>query len=320
VVSPKLLALFRKDEMTLDQLMAFTLTDDHKKQETVWRELPEWARQRGEAEPIRAALTEEHVPATSRLAKFAGIEAYQRAGGGILRDLFDQDGEGWLTDFGLLNRLAAEKLEAAAAPVRTEGWKWSEGEEAWTLRQKAIAGVCVTIGPDGQTAIQRGIVKPEDKAALRRLTTAAQGDGTEEEKPAAKAKGGLPASLIAELTSHKTVAAQLVIASNPEAAMLAMTHALALRMLYDGASGQHTSLEIAAHGPSYSLAVREMVGTSPAAKKLATLVRGWQRKLPDKPADLWAWLTKQKAETIRGLLAVCTALAIDMVQANGAAA
>jgi ParB family chromosome partitioning protein len=391
VVSPRLIAAFRKDEMTLDQLMAFTLTDDHKKQEKIWRELPEWSKRRGEAEPIRAALTEEHVSATSRVAKFVGIEAYEKAGGGILRDLFDEAGEGWLTDFALLNRLAAEKLEQAAAPFRTEGWKWieivpeldwqqtqkdghiqpsrapvtaeqqaeidtlqaeadaimkehgeepadekaygrlaelqdaianlTEGEPVWTLQQKAIAGAYVTIGQGGDVAIQPGIVKPEDKAALRRLTNGTgKANGAGEDEPAANAKGGLPAALIAELTSHRTVAAQLVMASNPAGAMMAVTHALAVRMLYDGPSAQHTALEISAHGPSFSLAVRETVAKSPAAKKLATLVRGWQRKLPKKPEDLWGWMIQQKAETIRGLLAVCTAMTIDMVQINGATA
>ena len=377
--------------LTLDQLMAFTLTDEHKKQEKIWKDLPEWSKRRGEAEPIRAALTEEHVTASSRVAKFVGIEAYEKAGGGILRDLFDEKGEGWLTDFALLNRLAAEKLEQAAAPLRTEGWKWieivpeldwqqtqkdghiqpsraavtseqqaeidtlqaeadtimqehgeepgdeaahgrlaelqdalgglSEGEPVWTLQQKALAGVYISIGQDGDVAIQRGVVKPEDKAALRRLAPdPGKANGAGDGEPVAKAKGGLPAALIAELTSHKTVAAQLVMASNPTGALLAVTHALAVRMLYDGHSGQHTALEISAHGPSFSLAVRETVAKSPAAKKLATLVRGWQRKLPKNPEDFWGWMTKQKAETIRGLLAVCVAMTVDMVQINGATA
>ena len=46
MVSPKLIALYRKDEITLDCLMAFTVSDDHKQQEKVWAALPEWARQR----------------------------------------------------------------------------------------------------------------------------------------------------------------------------------------------------------------------------------------------------------------------------------
>src|ERR1700733_9172574 len=35
-VSPRLLDLYAKDEMTLEQLMAFAVTDDHARQEQVW--------------------------------------------------------------------------------------------------------------------------------------------------------------------------------------------------------------------------------------------------------------------------------------------
>ncbi len=126
VVSPRLIAAYRKDEMTLDQLMAFTISDDHKQQEKVWKELPDWSRQRGDGAVIRAALTEQHVRADSKLAQFVGIEAYEQAGGAVLRDLFDDRGSGWLTDFALLNRMVSEKLETAAAPLRGENWKWVE--------------------------------------------------------------------------------------------------------------------------------------------------------------------------------------------------
>ena len=65
VVSPKLIALYRKEEMTLDCLMAFTVTDDHRQQEKVWEALPDM----GAARPgqIRAALTEKHIDADSAL-------------------------------------------------------------------------------------------------------------------------------------------------------------------------------------------------------------------------------------------------------------
>jgi len=49
VVSPKLITLYRKDEMTLDCLMAFTICDSPKQQEKVWKNLPEWARERADA-------------------------------------------------------------------------------------------------------------------------------------------------------------------------------------------------------------------------------------------------------------------------------
>src|SRR5690349_3878070 len=42
-VSPKLIALYREEEMTLDCLMAFAISDDHKQQEKVWKDLPTWS-------------------------------------------------------------------------------------------------------------------------------------------------------------------------------------------------------------------------------------------------------------------------------------
>ena len=38
-VSPVLMNFYREGEMTLEQLMAFTITDDHALQERVWKEL-----------------------------------------------------------------------------------------------------------------------------------------------------------------------------------------------------------------------------------------------------------------------------------------
>jgi len=72
-------------------------------------------------------MTQAKVPASDRRAVFVGIEAYAAAGGPILRDLFTEDGGGWLEDVALLDRLAAEKLEGLAVEVRErEGWKWAQ--------------------------------------------------------------------------------------------------------------------------------------------------------------------------------------------------
>jgi len=55
---------------------------------------------------------------------FVGLDAYVLAGGYVLRDLFETDDGGWLQDVALLDRLVAEKLEAEAARIGEEGWKW----------------------------------------------------------------------------------------------------------------------------------------------------------------------------------------------------
>lgn len=124
-VSPKLMALYRKGGMTLDQLSAFAITEDHEKQERVWRELPTFQRNR---EGILRALSEGQVRSDDRRAIFVGAKAYEAAGGVIVRDLFDADGGGFFTDLELLNGLAREKLEKAAGAVAKEGWRWVMAE------------------------------------------------------------------------------------------------------------------------------------------------------------------------------------------------
>ncbi|MDP1585102.1 MAG: ParB N-terminal domain-containing protein, partial [Bradyrhizobium sp.] len=123
-VSEKLLDVYAEDGMTLEQLMAFTVTTDYARQEQVWAVI----QQSYNKEPylIRRQLTESAVRASDRRARFVGPEAYAAAGGVILRDLFEDDEGGWLEDVALLDRLATEKLAAAAEQVATEGWKWIE--------------------------------------------------------------------------------------------------------------------------------------------------------------------------------------------------
>lgn len=122
--SPKLFDLYRNDGMTLEQLMALCLTDDHALQEKVWNAARnEWQR---DPRDLRRAITSEEVPCTNPLARFVTVKAYERAGGAVRRDLFSDENEGWLTDAPLLKELAVAKLEKTAEGVRREGWGWIE--------------------------------------------------------------------------------------------------------------------------------------------------------------------------------------------------
>jgi ParB family chromosome partitioning protein len=121
-VSPRLLQVYRDGGVSLEQLMAFAITTDHARQEDVFAQLSH----NKEAWIIRRDLTVNNVPAHDRRAVFVGAEAYEQAGGVIIRDLFTEDRGGYFEDAGLLDRLALEKLQAMAAAVQAEGWKWVE--------------------------------------------------------------------------------------------------------------------------------------------------------------------------------------------------
>ncbi len=121
-VSPKLHEVYAEDGMTLEQLMAFSVTADHTRQEQVWENVS----RSGYDEPyqIRRMLTENTVRGSDRRALYVGINAYEQAGGPVLRDLFEHDDGGWLQDVALLDRLVTEKLKAEAEAIAAEGWKW----------------------------------------------------------------------------------------------------------------------------------------------------------------------------------------------------
>ncbi|TWA88596.1 ParB/RepB/Spo0J family partition protein [Bradyrhizobium stylosanthis] len=122
-VSPKLIQLYREGDLTLEQLMAFAITDDQARQEAVHERLS-YDR---DISTIRRFLTETHVAATDRRARFVGLDAYIEAGGTILRDLFTEDRGGYLEDVALLDLLVTARLGREADALRiAEGWKWTE--------------------------------------------------------------------------------------------------------------------------------------------------------------------------------------------------
>lgn len=121
-VSPKLHDIYAEEGMSLDLLMAFTISDDHARQEQIWDLLAESFALTPRT--IRQKLTEENVRAADKRVRFVGIDAYVAAGGGVVRDLFEADGGGWLTDPALLDTMVDDKLKLAADRLRAEGWKW----------------------------------------------------------------------------------------------------------------------------------------------------------------------------------------------------
>ena len=123
-VSEKLLDIYAEDGMSLEQLMAFTVTTDHSRQEQVWEAIQQsWNKAPFQ---IRRMLTERSVRASDKRALFVGLDAYEQAGGMVMRDLFEEDDGGWLENVTLLDSMVAAKLKAGAEKIAAEGWKWIE--------------------------------------------------------------------------------------------------------------------------------------------------------------------------------------------------
>ncbi len=123
--APELLDAYRADGIDLEVLKAFAVTADRERQIAVWKQVTAQG-YRPSAWQVKRLLTEERVPGTTAIARFVGVEAYEAAGGPVMRDLFAHDDETgvWFEDPVLLEKLATDKLQAAADELATR-WKWA---------------------------------------------------------------------------------------------------------------------------------------------------------------------------------------------------
>ncbi len=250
-VSQRLMKAFRKDDITLEQMKALAITDDHKRQETAFYNSPDYRRQ---PRDLRRLIMEGRLNADDKLVRFVGFEPYEAAGGQTTRDLFSDDEEVYIEDSGLLHQLANAKLEAEAEKLRKQGWKWVEtypdltgselsqqtrvsaaahgfGPDSKTAR--LYAGVVLGVDHDGQLKVITGVLKSEEAKALGR----ARADKAEPPIPAtaaANADGGpLAATMVEELTAIRTAALRTEIARRPDLALALIVHDLALPVFYE---------------------------------------------------------------------------------------
>ena len=153
-VAPAIVAAYREGTLTLNHVTAFAVTEDREAQERVHADLAPWQRT---PETIRRLLTNALTPVTDRRVRLVPLDAYLAAGGQVQRDLFTEDGGGWLTDAALLERLLAARLKAEAEAVRAEGWRWvaigpEAQSEAWRCRRVWPGTVPLTDGEEARRA------------------------------------------------------------------------------------------------------------------------------------------------------------------------
>jgi ParB family chromosome partitioning protein len=121
-LSPKLKAAWTRGDLTLDAARAFCLVADHARQDAVFRSL---SKPVSNAASVRTRLMEGGMRASDRHAVFVGLDAYEAAGGKLVRDLFDADAV-FIEDPALVMALADKALKAQAEAWKAKGWRWVE--------------------------------------------------------------------------------------------------------------------------------------------------------------------------------------------------
>ena len=160
--APELLDAYRADEIDLEVLKAFAVTTDRERQMAVWEQVSAQG-YRPSAGQVKRLLTEERVPGRTAIARFVGVDAYEAAGGTVMRDLFADEHEHgvWFEDPVLLEKLAMARLQAAADELATR-WKWAVPmiEAAWDDTARY-----------GRIEPQPGVPTDEERAEIEKLET-----------------------------------------------------------------------------------------------------------------------------------------------------
>ena len=330
-VSPRLLAIYRDGDLSLEALQAYTLTDDHARQEAVYDGLGYSA---GSPYSIRSALTESELPAGDRRVRLVGLDVYEAAGGTVRRDLFSEGG-GYVQDVALLDRLVMGRLDEAAAEVSAEGWHWTEVRTAfgWADRQdfiaaeptyeeradaaavaiwpdaiKAQAGAVVYLGHDG-IVVERGL----HRRGLIRAGDVTEADDEDEDgadagPSAPEVSPALSAPLIEDLTAHRTAALRAELAEQPGKALALVVHALASRLIGHGPQGV---LKLALTQRGLERSLRE--ADSRAAASLEAARNALGDRLPGDDAALWDWCFAASQQDLLDVMAVLAAHGVDAV-------
>lgn len=331
-VAPEIIADYRAGDATLEQMMALALTDDQALQLRIWKGTKGWQR---DPDRLRQQITAKETSVNSKLGKFVGLEAYEKAGGSVRRDLFGEDV--YLQDAELLEQLAQAKLERTAEKIRKEGWSWVESrtdfsygdqsafghaacdykgkKKTWSADVMAHAGVVVSIGYSGQMEVERGLVRPQDRKAVAKAT------GSQVEGGKAKAErkpGEFSLAAVQRLQAEATGILRAEIAELPRTALALLAAEMAGRELYDftidyGAAQRrwvHVTREASGR---MNGGIRVVMEQSPAGQRFDAVEATWRERLPNKKADLRAFLLLQDFDFITKLLAFLSARELDVV-------
>lgn len=174
-----------------------------------------------------------------------------------------------------------------------------EAQYHWPDEVRASAGAVVAVAYDGDLVIERGFVAKADEAMGPDASPKAPRDGLT-----------LAASLVEDLTAQKSAALRVTLSANPQVALAAIVHALALPVF--GGYGVSSCLQVSMRAP----ALERQVANADSVRALhedADAEVSWARRLPEEPDALWHWCLAQPQDTLIELLAFLAGRAVDAV-------
>lgn len=174
----------------------------------------------------------------------------------------------------------------------------------------ALAGAIIGIGYDGKIEKHVNLIRPEDKAKLRKAKIENCDDASGNDDNINTASGD-PQSVRTDLSTYLTAITQEALADNVQLALRALAYQLALRWIDQ--SFQHHGVSISATDHA-DLPVSDTLAGSALAKARDERRERWETQLPKETEALWAWCQAADDTTIAALLAYSTARTLTGVQ------
>ena len=259
-----------------------------------------------------------------------------------LSDALPMDGEG--------GEVEAEAIDLEEQDIAARRRAIQHGLRTWTPAIKAVAGAIVTVSREGDAEILRGLLRESDRKTLaaarhkaekaaRRVpaATAAEGRSTTQQRGddgavgdagaesrsstiAAPKRGEFSDALTRRLAAHRTLALQAMLSRNTPVALVALTHALAQRVLGDEYRRSGPALQVTAQASVHALTqAADDLQSGPAWGALASARESWVERLPQDRTAWFAWLLALPQAELLDLLALCAAATVNALPSAGTA-
>jgi ParB family chromosome partitioning protein len=139
--------------------------------------------------------------------------------------------------------------------------------------------------------------------------------GDADNDPVRAKRTGLPDRLVEDLTAQKSAAIGAELVGQPEIALAAVVHCLAIRSFYPGCAAA-SCLELFPK----SFLLQGSLSAPDACKGLTAIEQERDHiadRLPGNPEDLWSWCLERSRDELLDLLAIIAARTVNAVQRKG---
>jgi ParB family transcriptional regulator, chromosome partitioning protein len=219
------------------------------------------------------------------------------------------DNDTWTPADGERIDLEEQDIEARRKAIQVARQVWREAD-------KAHAGVIVTVGRDGAVEVFRGLIRAGDLRSAKASTRSQRARNHADEcgslggatSEPAEPRASFSETLLRRLAAHRTAALQAVLSQGSSAALVALTHALALPVFERFGLEARSALQITVRPPRHELL--RTVDDLPAARAWTELEgrrAAWLERLPEAEGEWLGWLAALPQADLLDLLGLCAA-------------